>query len=266
MLTLAADNFCVTGDTSTAQFSDLAALAREHGVLLIDALGGGPLASLGADIGWSDRSARTSLSSGAQLVIVRGDGLAGGPPCGILAGSQSLIQRAVEHPLFVAHQLEPERSAALAASLQCLVNYPAGECSLPILDLLSSPLENLHNRAERLAPQLAQADGIRSADVVSLMSQCDGLALSGRTLRSFGVALTPSSGDVISLERLLATAPLPVIGRVNGDRLLLDLRTVLPRHDQAIVRALLGQPRAAEAMQNGEQPVTAEAAPRSPSS
>jgi L-seryl-tRNA(Ser) seleniumtransferase len=194
------------------------------------------------EITWPERSAQSSLAAGANLVLLRGDGLVGGPACGILAGDRDIVRKIADQPLFPAWQLDARRSAALAATLECHLDRSPVKPTLPLIELLTTPLENLRNRAERLAAQLAAADGIRSAEVVSLLSHCDGRPTPAHALRSFGVTLRPANGDVTALERRLISAPEPIIGRTETDCLVLDLRTVLPRHDQAVVRALASQP------------------------
>ncbi|MEX2317357.1 MAG: hypothetical protein WD669_09415 [Pirellulales bacterium] len=245
VLTNCPDAFCVIGETASTELDELVALARDRELVLIDALGAGPLVDLPSEISWPDRSLQGSLAAGASLVLVRGDGLVGGPPCGILAGDRDIVRQITEQPLFAAWKLDPPRSAALAATLECHQDRSRGESGLPLIELLATPLENLRNRGERLAPQLALAEGVRSADVVSMLSHCDGLPTPDRAIRSFGVALSPHNDDIAALERRLTAAPEPVIGRIEADRLLLDLRTVLPRQDQAIVRALASPPTAA---------------------
>lgn len=235
------DDFRVVGDTVATELEELVGLTRDRELTLIDALGGAALDDLPATITWPKRSARDSLAAGADLAIVRGDGMMGGPACGILVGSREIVRRITEHPLFAAWQLDAPRSAALAAALQCHEDRSRGVTGPPLVELLATPLENLRNRAERLAPQLAQADGIESAEAVALLSHWDAVPTADRAIASFGVALTTADGDWAALERRLISAPLPVIGRIDGDRLLLDLRTVFPRQDQAIVEALAGQ-------------------------
>jgi L-seryl-tRNA(Ser) seleniumtransferase len=151
-----------------------------------------------------------------------------------------------------AWKLEPPRVAALAAALECESIAPGGGPLAPCAELLAAPLENLRHRAERLAMQLAACPGIGAAEPVSTQSFCDGVPAPSRTVASYGVALTPADGDASALLRQLAAAPLPVIGRIQGDRVVLDLRTVFPRHDPAILAAVEGEPARTESTAVGE--------------
>jgi L-seryl-tRNA(Ser) seleniumtransferase len=244
--------FCVIGQTRSCDIEQLVPLARDRELALFDALGSAPLADPAAEIPLAPRSARASLAAGANLVIARGDGLTGGPPCGILAGDAHLIHKIATHPMMNAWKLEPLRSAALAAALERESSAPRGESLAPCAELLATPLENLRHRSERLAMQLAACRGIGAAEPVSTQSCCDGVPAPNRTVDSYGVAITPADGDPLSLLRRLAAAPLPVIARVERERVVLDLRTVFPRHDPAILAAVEGEPHRTASEAEGE--------------
>jgi L-seryl-tRNA(Ser) seleniumtransferase len=234
---LCSDVYRVVGQTESAELDELVGLARDRELPLIHALGMAPLTDLPPAFGVEPRSARASLAAGVDLVLVRGDGLVGGPQCGILVGDRELVARITEHPLYAGWQLDPLRAAALARALECYSDTTQGEPTLPVLRLLATPLENLRDRAERLAPQLLQAPGIASAIPIVTHSQ---LTIAGgfdRGLQSYGVALTATDGDLCGLEKRLLSATHPVVGRVENDRLILDLRTVFPRQDQGLVDA-----------------------------
>ena len=180
---------------------------------------------------------------GADLVLLRGDGLVGGPSCGILAGRQDLIQRINSHPLFAAWQLDALRGAALIGTLEYYANSSNGQQgpeSLPVWQALATPLENLRNRAERIAPQVATAADVASATAVETRSPIAAALLDGGGWPSYAVAITPANGDVQSLERRFSHGDQPVIGRVENNQMILDLRTVIPRQDTALVQAVCG--------------------------
>ena len=240
LLTLQSDEYRIVGETAAAALEELVALARDRELVLVDAIGAAPLVDPPPSIHWPKRSARASLAAGVDLVVVRGDGLVGGPSCGIVAGRRDGVQRIVEHPLFGAWQLDAFRSAALAGTLQCYESSPNGEQALPVWQVLTTPIENLRNRAERIAPQLAHAPGIATATAVETRSPLAPALIVDGGWPSYGVALTAADGDIQTLHQRLTRAPHPVLGRIESDRLLLDLRTVFPRQDRQLVEALAG--------------------------
>jgi L-seryl-tRNA(Ser) seleniumtransferase len=252
VLTISPDEYRVVGETASPNLEELLALARDRELVLIAALGAAPMADPPATIrGWPQRSARDTLAAGVELVALRGDGLLGGPSCGILLGSRELIGRISRHPLFAAWRLDALRSAALAATLACYQDSTRGTENLPAWQLLSTPIENLRNRAERLAPQIAQACDVAAAVVVETRSPISDALPADGGLPSYGVALNTSSGQITDLDNRLRNLPLPILGRIESDRLILDLRTVLPRQDRTLVEAILGTSLAEAAQTHG---------------
>ncbi|HEX2477611.1 MAG TPA: hypothetical protein VHK01_22835 [Lacipirellulaceae bacterium] len=250
LLKLTSDEYRIVGETSSAELEELVALARDRELVLVDAAGAAPLADPPPSVCWPRQSVRARLAAGVDLVLVRGDGLAGGPLCGIVAGRQEIVRRITEYPLFAAWQLDALRLAGLAGTLECYENSPPGEQSLPVWQCLTTPIENLRNRADRLAPQLAKAEGIASAVPVETRSPIAAALIDGGW-PSFGIALTPADGNLQGLQQRLTNAPQPVVGRIESERLVLDLRTVFPRQDKLLVESLTGSTGTADLTQSG---------------
>jgi L-seryl-tRNA(Ser) seleniumtransferase len=238
VLTASSDVYRVVGQTVSVELNQLVSLARERELNSIDALGAGPLVAPSASVSWPRRSAADSIATGVDLVILRGDGLVGGPSCGILLGSNEVIGRITSHPLFAAWSIDPLRMAALTATLECYENPSPGIQQLPVWQCLTVSVDNLRNRAERIAPHLSKAVGIASAVPVETRSSLAAALPDG--VPSYGIALLPSESDVHTLDNLLRSARFPIHGRIDGDRIILDLRTVLPRQDTTLIDALVG--------------------------
>jgi L-seryl-tRNA(Ser) seleniumtransferase len=255
VLTMGLDADCPAGKAESGQLEGLVALSRDREIPLICVLGPAPIIDPPATFLWPGRSVRATIAAGADLVIVRGDGLIDGPACAILVGNSSTVSRIASSPMFSAWRLDALRSAALAATLECYEDAERRVESLPIWQLLTAPVENLRNRAERIAPQLAQAAGITSAVAVETRSPIFPTALDDYS--SYGVALTAPDGAIGDLDKRLRGLLMPIIGRVEDDRLILDLRTVLPRQDRILVETIVG---AAPSDENSAQPAAAPAA------
>jgi L-seryl-tRNA(Ser) seleniumtransferase len=238
ILTTSSDVYCIVGQTAAAELAELVALARARELNSIDALGTAPLLAPPATVSWPRRSAAASIAAGVDLVILRGDGLVGGPSCGILLGSKDVIRRITAHPLFAASSIDPLRMAALTATLECYESPTTGMQQLPVWQCLTVSIDNLRNRAERMAPQLAQAEGIASATPVETRSPLAAALRDG--ISSYGITLSPIDGDVAALDKQLRSARFPILGRIENKRIVLDLRTVLPRQDTTLIDALIG--------------------------
>ena len=242
ILQLDPDTYRVVGETSTPQLSELVTLARGRKLTLIQALGTAPIIDPPSDVCWPQQSVKATLDAGVDVAIVRGDGLIGGPECGVLIGTQEIIHRIMQHPSCPALELDPLRSAALIATLGCYDNSPNGIQAIPVWQFLTVPLENLRNRAERMAPQLAQAIGVATATALEMHSQLFPAMNTHANWPSCGVALAPADGNIQGLASRLRTGSPPIVGRIESERLVLDLRTVLPRQDKLLVDALLNEP------------------------
>jgi L-seryl-tRNA(Ser) seleniumtransferase len=128
--------------------------------------------------------------------------------------------------------------AALDATLRLYRNPQQALQQIPLLAMVSTSIENLHNRADRLAPQMAAATVIETAEPVEDTAQLGGGSVPAQDIPTWCVALTPHGISVDELAKFLRTGMPPVVGRVSRDRLLLDLRTVLPEQDSLLVDAV----------------------------
>ncbi|WP_445516992.1 L-seryl-tRNA(Sec) selenium transferase [Streptomyces sp. NEAU-174] len=201
-------NFRVTGFTRAAGTGELAAL----GVPVVVDIGSGLLAP--HPLLPDEPDAETRLRAGASLVTASGDKLLGGPQCGLLLGREELVRTVSRHPLARALRVDKLTLAALEATL-------TGPETPTAVALAADPA-GLRHRAERLASALA-ADGIDVRAVESAASVGGGGA-PGVTLPSAALSLPERYAAA------LRTGPVPVVGRLEAGRCLLDLRAV-PRED-----------------------------------
>jgi L-seryl-tRNA(Ser) seleniumtransferase len=207
-------NFRVLGFTSGVDVPDLATL----GLPLVVDIGSGLLAP--HPLLPDEPDAHTVLTAGAALVTASGDKLLGGPQAGLLLGEADLVNRLRRHPAARALRVDKLTLAALEATLR----GPRP----PVADLLTTPVAALRARAEAIVERLDVP-----ADVVECESAVGGGGAPGVGLPSVAVAV--ATGLAAGLRR----GRPPVVGRVEGDRCLLDLRTVAPTEDDALVAAVL---------------------------
>jgi L-seryl-tRNA(Ser) seleniumtransferase len=224
---------------SAVGLADMAAMAHERGACVIDAA---PLAGLlnpGAYGYESHETLKDRLEAGADLVVADGAGLLGGPACGLILGKRRLVEAAADHPLarlFAAHGVVAAGLHATLATYRDDSDHSA-VFAIPVWQLLSAPRDNLKQRAERLAPLMAEVPDIASVDAQEVQSAwgADALNMPGP---SWAIAVQPNSGDAIALaERLRHGAPF-IAARVLGGAVHFDLRSVFPRWDQQLVAAL----------------------------
>lgn len=232
-----------TSAASRPALSELVELAHRHEAVVIESFGAAGLVDFSVSGMTSAPSAAASLQAGADLVLLGGDKLIGGPPCGIVLGKEELVARLQKAPLARALRLDKLRLAALDATLQIHRDTSTLASKLPLWRLAATNVDNLRNRAERIAPQLATSSLVKSAAAISTPGQW-GDAFPGEQPQSWSIALEPATGNAEQLAAVLRKATPAVIGRVEQERVLLDMRTVFPRQDQLLVDAILalGQP------------------------
>jgi L-seryl-tRNA(Ser) seleniumtransferase len=222
----------------SATLEELVVLGRRHQLPVVHDLAGGALVDF-RPFGLAGQPlVGQSIKAGAGLVLVSGDTLLGGPACGIVLGRKALVERLERHPLAPVLAADRLTLAALAATLR-LYRDPQKAClNIPLLRLLGTAVENLQNRAERLAPQAAAAPAIAEAEAMADVASFGWGSSPAQELPTWCVALRPAKMTVDRLADALRSGTPAVVGRKKDDRLLLDLRSVLPRQDTQLWAAL----------------------------
>ena len=222
-------NYVVQGFTAAAPAAKLAALAREHAIPFVEDLGSGSLVDFER---WGlphEPTVTEALAQGADLVTFSGDKLLGGPQAGLVVSRAELIRRLARNPLKRALRLDKIRLAALEAVLRLYADPDRLAQRLPVLRLLARPQDEIKALGERLLPTVERVlQDIAEVTLVQTKSQIGSGALPVSLLPSAALALRPrpqrSGAAVETLARALRTLPIPVIGRIEMGRVLLDLR------------------------------------------
>lgn len=229
-------NFEIIGFTEQPSVAELAELAQQHSIPLMEDLGSGALVDLEAYGIAGEPSVYTSLRAGVSLLTFSGDKLLGGPQSGLIAGDPILIERLRKHPLFRALRVDKLCYAALEATLSAYLREQYDR--IPLLRILRVPSEEVRRRCEALAASVA---GL-SACVQSTRTLIGGGAAPGRSLPSFALSLASDNMNASELARSLREQQTPIVARVEADRVLLDLRTVDPADDGYLAETLANWP------------------------
>ncbi|MCU1620141.1 MAG: selA [Modestobacter sp.] len=213
-------NFVVRGFTRAVEIAELAPALAGTGVPLVADVGSGllrphPLLPDEPDL-------QTTLAAGADLALCSGDKLLGGPQAGLVLGRADLVQRLRRHPLYRALRVDKTTLAALEATLRGPVP--------PVRQMLDADLPGLRSRASAVAAALDRS-GV-SAAVVDSTARVGGGGAPEFQLPSVAVALDVRFAEPLRLGRV------PVVGYVEADRTLLDLRSLAPDDDERLVRAV----------------------------
>ncbi|MFI5096088.1 MAG: aminotransferase class V-fold PLP-dependent enzyme, partial [Candidatus Acidiferrales bacterium] len=233
-------NFTVTGFTEKPELADLIALGVRTGLPVVEDLGSGCLVDLSAS-GITEPTVRESIAAGFSLVLFSADKLLGGPQAGIIAGKKELVAKVRRHPLFRALRVDKLTIAAMEVTLRA---YLRGAWSdIPAQRMIRLPLEEIAARTQRfhdaLQPQAAASDAeIEIADGSSLVG---GGSTPAQSLPTKVLRVASARHSAAQLEARLRQAPagIPVIVRIEDDRLLLDLRTVFPEQELLLLNSLV---------------------------
>jgi L-seryl-tRNA(Ser) seleniumtransferase len=223
-------NFTMSGFTETPDPRAVADLAHRHGAIVIDDLGSGALLDT-ADLGLAHEPTPTErLEAGSDVVTFSGDKLVGGPQAGLVVGRADLIARMRRDPL--ARAMRPDKVTLLAVAAT-LGLYRAGlaVAEIPVWRMIAVPRDVVRARAEGISERLGPA-----VAVVATTSTVGGGALPGETLPSAGLAIRGRSAT--RLLDVLRLGDPSVIGRIEDERVILDLRTVDPDDDEALGQAV----------------------------
>jgi L-seryl-tRNA(Ser) seleniumtransferase len=232
-------NFRLLGFTQEVSLAELVALGRSYGLLVVEDLGSGCLLDLSRYGLEKEPTVQETVKAGADLVLFSGDKLLGGPQAGLALGNKEVVARLRQNPL--ARALRPDKLtlAALEATVRLYLEEPRAVAALPTLRMLTRPVKELERQARTLARSIRRRWGeALQVEVRASEGRVGGGALPQTALPSRALALSLPPMAPHELEKRLRQAQPPIIGRVEYGALLLDLRTVLPEDQPALLNAL----------------------------
>ncbi|MCB2209648.1 L-seryl-tRNA(Sec) selenium transferase [bacterium] len=222
-------NFKVIGFHSEPALEEIVRVAHQHQVPVVHDIGSGALLDT-ADYGLAhEPTIQESLAAGCDLVCFSGDKLLGGPQAGIIIGREDLLVPIRKHPLARALRAGKLTLSGVNANLLHYLKDEA-ESEVPIWHMISTPLDALRTTAENWREYLG------AGEVIQGQSTVGGGSLPTEELPTYLLAVSLPKPDQILSE--LRNAQIPVIARIEDDRVLLDPRTVLPEQEAPLLRSL----------------------------
>jgi L-seryl-tRNA(Ser) seleniumtransferase len=229
-------NFRIVGFTEEPPIEELAEVARGAGVPLVEDQGSGLLEALPGVLA-SETTAVQALRGGADVVTFSGDKLLGGPQAGLVAGRKAFVEPMRRNPLYRALRVDKMTLAALDATL---VEHESGHGRerVPVLRMIHASLDELRARAAAFARTLTAAAPALHPALVESESAVGGGAAPIVGVPTVAIALDPGPAGPDRLAEALRSGSPPVVVRVAEDRLLVDLRTVRPDEEEALLAAV----------------------------
>jgi L-seryl-tRNA(Ser) seleniumtransferase len=226
-------NFEIVGFTEQPPLTELVALGRKHKIPVMEDLGSGALFDL-REVGVEQEpSVGDSINAGVDLVTYSGDKLLGGPQAGIISGRGDLVARTRSNPMFRALRVDKLIYAALEATLLAYVKQDYD--SIPAIRMMRLSKESVARRAERLISDMPDVD----AEIHDGESVIGGGAAPASSIPTALIAVASERLSPDEMISELRHHDPPIVARVENDRLIIDLRTVAPEHDQVIRVALI---------------------------
>ncbi len=225
-------NFKLVGFTSEVALEELVAIAKKHNLLVLDDLGSGCFLDTTVYGLAPEPMVQQSVKAGASLTFFSGDKLVGGPQAGIIVGQKDLVEKLKRHPLARALRLDRTRLAALAVTL---LHYLKEEAvvKIPVWRMIAAPLDDIERRAVLWAHSLGDR-----AEMIDGETMVGGGSLPGGSLPTRLVSMGGNNVQLIAEK--LRSRDIPVVARIEKNRLLLDPRSVLPEEDRVVLEALSG--------------------------
>jgi L-seryl-tRNA(Ser) seleniumtransferase len=207
-------NFRIVGFTEQPEAGEVAALARERGIAMVDDLGSGALEEI-----HGEPTVRAAVATGADLVCCSGDKLLGGPQAGILFGRAEAVERCKRHPLARAMRLDKLQLAALEATLR--LHRDEGPEALPALAMIEAPEEELRLRAETMAAAIGPRASVGRGSGTPGGGSLAEVSLEGPTC-----CVEPGEAGADALLACLRENDPPVVARIVDGQVVLDPRTL----------------------------------------
>ena len=233
-------NYRIVGFTAAPAVAELAAVARQNGILLYEDAGSGAIFDL-AEYGLTDEPViGESLAAGADVVTFSGDKLLGGVQSGLIVGRREVIERIRKHPLYRALRVDKLAYAALEATLEAFHRETALE-EIPVLRMLSTTNAELEERTSNFAQKLRESLGDRSDlhfEVMEGNSVVGGGSAPTVQPATALLALKHEKFSVAKLEEVLRHSKPPVVARITEDKVLIDLRTVSEKEEIELLKVL----------------------------
>ena len=227
LLKVHCSNFRIIGFTKEVSIEELVAIGRRHALPVMEDLGSGCFIDLSRFGLMKEPTVQEMVASGADVVTFSGDKLLGGPQAGIILGRRAIIDRIKKNPMNRAMRIDKFTLSGLESVLRLYFDEANALKTIPTLAMIAASPQEINRRARRVLRRIRhQLSSVCRMSVADTVSRVGGGAMPEQNLPSRALVLEPLEMTVHNLEILLRQQKVPVIGRIEDDRLLLDMRTV----------------------------------------
>lgn len=230
LLRVHTSNFRVIGFTSEVSAEDMVALAKKHNLIVMEDLGSGSLVDLSRFGLPREPTVQEIVKAGVDVVTFSGDKLLGGPQAGIIVGKREVIERVKKNPLNRALRIDKFTLSSLEMILREYYDIEGALRHVPTLAMLTCEPEVIKKRGSKVLRKIKKKiEGKCHAALVPTASRVGGGAMPEYSLASWALSLSPLTIGLNAFENCLRRLPLPLIGRIENERFLVDCRTIQDR-------------------------------------
>ncbi len=229
-------NYKILGFTAEVPLEELVSLGRERGLPVIEDLGSGCFVNLAPFGLHGETTVQETVRAGADLVTFSGDKLLGGPQAGIMVGRKDIIEQCRKNPITRALRVDKMTLAVLEATLRLYRDERQAVDQIPTLRMIAASPSELEGRAEELAGLLRGVEGSDVLEVRTMQgfSQVGGGSLPAQDLPTRVVGIRSDKFSPNRIEESLRAGDPPVIGRIESDFFIMDVRTIAPSELESI--------------------------------
>ncbi len=228
LLKVHTSNFRMIGFTSDVSMEEMVQLARKNELWVMEDLGSGCLIDLSVYGLPKEPTVQEVIGAGVDVVTFSGDKLLGGPQAGIIAGRKEVIDKVKKNPLNRALRIDKFTLASLENVLRNYYDFSAALKNVPTLALLTQTNDQIKARGRKVLRRVGKLlSDVCPIKLVPTVSRVGGGAMPEYSLSSWALELRPKNMGVNVLEREFRNLQIPIIGRIENDSFLIDVRTVL---------------------------------------
>jgi L-seryl-tRNA(Ser) seleniumtransferase len=238
LLKVHTSNFSVVGFTADVSLESLVDLGAKYKIPVMEDLGSGTFVDFSQFGLLKEPTVQESVKAGADIVTFSGDKLLGGPQAGIIVGKNNFIEKIKNNPINRALRIDKLTLAALESTLRHYRNIEKEMDAIPTLRLMTLPFDHIESKARTLFAMLENIDDPRlSVNLIDIFSRPGGGSLPLLKLPSKGVGVKVQGISTSAVEKQMRNNECPVIGRIEEDLFIMDLRTILDDELQLIENA-----------------------------
>ncbi|MEN6616545.1 MAG: L-seryl-tRNA(Sec) selenium transferase, partial [Syntrophorhabdus sp.] len=232
-------NYRIRGFTHEPLSEELVSLGRTYNIPTYFDTGSGLLHDFSGLLHTGEPVVSQEVTKGFDIISFSGDKLLGGTQAGIIIGTARYVKFLKENPITRALRPDKFTLAGLEATLLLCLDEKSAALNIPTIRMINVDKEILVKRAKRLAANLRKKCPAARASVIDVSSEIGGGSFPDMVIPSAALAVEPVTMSVDGLEEKLRGCEVPVIGRIEKEKLVFDMRTVWPADEDVLIASIV---------------------------